>query len=130
MMTPQARTKKLYEGMGYHVGIVERWIGPAKKRIDLFGMFDLIAFQGNLVVGIQATSGDHVSERVRKVLENPLLAEWCESKDRCATVVGWSKQGARGKRKTWDSRIVLVSPGFIAPAVRISDRAGRSAAGA
>lgn len=90
--------------------VVERWVPQARKRVDLFGFIDIIAIDGDgNTYGIQATSGDHVSDRVTKIqteclpeFARTVMARWH------IEVWGWSKQGARGKRKVWTLRRVAL----------------------
>jgi hypothetical protein len=110
-MTPQARAKRHYEALGYTVWIVERWIPQARRRIDLYGMFDLLAITCDMTVGVQATTGAHVAERVAKMQACPHLATWCAALNREAHVIGFSKRKPRGaKRATWEHRLVNVEP--------------------
>lgn len=112
-MTPKARTRKHYEDLGFRVADGEQIIRLPSGRVirrDLFGMFDLLAIDGDRTIGIQATSGSNIAARVKKLEEHPDLALWCAALGREAVVMGWRKGGGRGKRKTWIGRIVGVTP--------------------
>jgi hypothetical protein len=82
---------------------VERWNPFARKRLDLFGGIDIVAIKvGEPVMGVQATTGDHVAERVEKIQDVAAMCIWREVAR--LEVHGWRKVGRRGERKTWDVR--------------------------
>lgn len=123
--SPTARTLAYCRKKGIMAGVVEKWIpmGPkvcpvCKKpsggiRKDLFGFIDLIAvvhggmqdiFPGHRmgVLGIQATSTPHMSDRFHKATEecSEALEAWLRAGNRFE-IWGWAKRGAVGKRKLW-----------------------------
>ena len=106
-MTPTQRSLKHLRGEGYTVGIVEHWNPFAHIRQDLFGFVDLVALDPKFmqVIFVQTTSGSNVSARVQKIEVNPHYATAKAAGVR-VEVHGWSKRGERGKRKTWQLRIV------------------------
>lgn len=108
-MTPTARTLDfLRSDLGMQAGIVERWNPHARIRQDLFGFVDLIAASEERgIVAVQATSGTNVSARIAKIREEPRAYPWLAAGGRI-WVIGWSKRGARGKRKLWTPRIVEI----------------------
>lgn len=72
-MSPTQRSLKLLRDRGYVPWIVERWIAAARKRIDLYGIADLIAIHpdsGDIVV-VQTTSMSNLSARIHKINEHP-----------------------------------------------------------
>lgn len=89
------------------VAIVERWNPYAKIRQDLFGVFDLLAFGGGKIMGIQVSSGSHHAARVRKIQEWAGLQEW-NATGATAEVWTYSKTGERGKPKNWTLRDEVV----------------------
>jgi hypothetical protein len=61
---------------GYElVQVVEHWNAFARRRIDLYGIIDVVCVGGpsNEIVGVQATSGDHVSHRVDKINDSDAI---------------------------------------------------------
>lgn len=104
MSSPTARTLQMFKKHNMPAGVVERWIPQARKRVDLFGIIDLVALVSGRTVGVQATSGSHVAERIKKAMAQPLLIEWLDCGNRF-WVIGWSKQGKVGARKLWVPRI-------------------------
>jgi hypothetical protein len=121
-VTPTQRTVAECKRRGWPVQNVEQTIripgGRTFKR-DLFGIIDLIAIVpadleckllGNgFIVGIQTTSGsnNHALRR-HKALAQPRLKQWIDAGGRFE-VWSWSKQGPRGKRKTWQLRIERIT---------------------
>lgn len=102
MSSPTSRTLDLLRKGGYECAIVERWNAYTKTRHDLYGFADILAMRGIELLAVQATSGSNVAARVTKILAEPRALEWVRpGSQRFLTVIGWSKKGARGKRKTW-----------------------------
>lgn len=52
------------------VQVVEKWIPQARKRVDLYGIIDILCVSDSEIVGVQATSGTHVAARVTKIAES------------------------------------------------------------
>jgi hypothetical protein len=101
-VSPTARSLRLLRERGAIAQTVERWNPGARRRVDLFGVIDIVALEPGLqgVLGIQAcTTGDQ-SKRLAKILSEPRALAWIGSGCRLA-IWGWSKKGARGKRKQW-----------------------------
>jgi hypothetical protein len=110
-MTPTSRTLKLLRDEDKIVDITEKWNCFTKQRKDLFGFIDLIAldFKKNVTWGIQCTSTGNVKARIKKICveckENAIA--WLNAGN-LIEVIGWSKKGKKGYRKTWQaSRIII-----------------------
>lgn len=102
--SPTSRTLQELKRLGFAAQVVERWNAFAKKRIDLFGIIDVVAIKPGVgIIGIQATSGTNHAARRTKSLAEPRLRLWLESGGRFE-VWSWAKQGARGARKLWELR--------------------------
>lgn len=110
MESPTSRTKRWLEADGYRVAIVEKWNSFVKRRQDMFGVFDLLAFKPGWpgVVAVQACSSGDVSKRVAKIVASDLAREWRDS-TRNIIVVGWAKRGKAGKKKLWTPRLVWIT---------------------
>lgn len=110
-MTPTQRSLKRLRSQGWLAGIVEKWNSHVGIRQDLFGFADIVAVKGDETMWVQCTSGANMSARLKKIgeCEN---AKWilAQSKHQLIAVHGWRKVGARGKRKLWDCREVMVTP--------------------
>ena len=96
MSSPSEKTLKHYRDKGYTVGIVERFLkfaGPFGKRKDLFGFIDIIAMNGQHILGIQSC-GTSFSAHHKKIMDDPelhdLLILWLKS---CGSfeLIGWRK---------------------------------------
>ena len=112
-MTPTDRTMAYLRGLGYEVAVVEKWNAYTRTRHDLYGFADLLAMRGIELLAVQATSTGNVSARVKKILAEPRARKWLEpGSQRFLTVIGWSKKGARGKRKTWTPTFRPVDAGM------------------
>jgi hypothetical protein len=74
-MTPTARTLAHLRRLGYLAASVERWIAQAGKKIDLFGIGDVLAVhpRERSVLLVQCTSDDDVSDRLMRVKARPEL---------------------------------------------------------
>lgn len=110
--SPTQRTLERCRAFGWRAQVVEKWIPQIKRRIDLFGFGDVIALDGSPgSLLIQATSGDHSSNRVTKILDeehSEAAREWLQAGNRIE-VWSWAKKGPRGRRKVWTLRRVAIS---------------------
>jgi len=106
-MTPTQRTLKLLRTAGYTAEITERWNQFAGVRQDLFQFVDIVAVRAATkeIVAVQCTSTPNMAARVKKIRALAAHSEWLGSGGRIL-VIGWSKKGARGKRKVWTAKIV------------------------
>jgi hypothetical protein len=85
---------------GWWPAVAERWNPFSRTRHDLYGILDIVAINPRLhaTMGIQATTGDHVAERIEKVRNSPALYQLME----CGWLIevwGWEK-----KRSGWALR--------------------------
>ena len=109
--SPMMRTKSELKKYGIPHGIVERWIARARKRVDLFGIIDLIALD-NGVVGVQVCGSDfapHKKKIMEEEKENTL--KWLSQKGARLEVWGWRKLKKKrgGKAMYWSPRIACRS---------------------
>lgn len=95
MSSPTQRSLKYLRDAGYTCAIVEHWDHYARKRRDLFGMFDLLCIREGETLAVQTTSGSNVSARVKKLTESELLAP-VRKAGWVVHVHGWRK-GANGR---------------------------------
>lgn len=111
--SPTQRTLAECRKRGYIVQVVERWNPHARKRIDLFGVIDVVAIDdgttiphagGGRILGIQACSGTDHAKRRAKILAEPRAKQWVEAGGRLE-LWSWSKRGERGKQKRWALRV-------------------------
>ena len=105
-MTPTQRTIRLLKDAGYLVGTVERWAPVAGKRIDLFGIIDLLAIDSSTTLGVQST-GTSFSEHDAKLRAAETTKHWLAG-DRQLVLIGWRKvreKPREGKRMVYKPRI-------------------------
>ncbi len=106
-MTPTQRSLELLRSLGWTVAVVERWNPWAHIRQDLYGWVDLVAIrpqtndaEGGGVMFVQTTTRAHQQERRHKIeaQESYTTAKLAGVR---VELHGWSKVGAKGKRKVW-----------------------------
>lgn len=106
MTSPTQLTLKRLRADGWMAAVVERWNQWSKIRQDLWGFVDIVAIRGDDSLFIQCTTNDNVSKRIAKMklLASPYMVH--RPPNRRVEVWGWAKKGQRGKRKTWEVRMV------------------------
>lgn len=101
IVSPTSRTLNLLRKRGWTCGIVERYISFIRIRVDLYGFIDIVGIHPKRgILGVQTTTTSNQSARITKILKEPRAKIWLKSGGKIR-VMGWSKKGARGKRKTW-----------------------------
>lgn len=110
-MTPTARSLEYARKQGWIASVCERYCSYTRRRYDLFGVFDLIVLDDRWgCIGVQVTSGSHVSNRIHKMEASEECTRWLASGLR-AEVWGWRKiaayrkDGSKAARDRWDMRI-------------------------
>lgn len=63
------RALAVLRGHGYLATVVEHWNPHVRQRKDLFGFADLLAVAPGHTLAVQATTADHVADRVNKLTE-------------------------------------------------------------
>ncbi len=114
--SPTSRSLQECKKRGWTAQVVERYNQYSRRKVDLFGVIDIVVITPDGILGIQATSGDHHAERLAKISVESRASLWVGSGARLA-VWSWSKTGARGKRKLWTLREQLVRHSDFSPAV-------------
>ena len=84
-------TMKLFRKFNYTVWKTEHWCSFSRKRKDLLGFIDVIAFDEVEIIGVQDTSKGNVGARIKKILASPLAWDWLQQENRAIIVVGWHK---------------------------------------
>ena len=100
--SPQAVCREKLTEQGYLVEVVEQFIRTGKGgfRRDLLGFIDLLCFKDGEVLGVQVTSADNVSARVKKIADSDRVHH--------ARNAGWRLE-VHGMRADQTFRIVDVS---------------------
>jgi hypothetical protein len=103
--SPTQRTLAHFRKLGYPCAVTEKWNQFSRIRQDLFGFVDVLLIDhiAGGVIGVQATTGDHVAERQRKIEGLEAAAAWLDAGNRIC-VIGWRKL-KQGKRALWTPRI-------------------------
>lgn len=94
--SPTRRSLAHLRKAGCVAQVVEHWNAFAKRRIDLFGIVDVVALSPDgQTIGVQATSLSNVSARVNKIAESESVAALRKCGWRLL-VHGWGK-GSNGR---------------------------------
>ena len=74
-------TLKYLRDRGWKCQVVERYQWHAKRRIDLFGIIDILAIQDGRIAGVQSTSQNGRRDHIVKILETECenLKDWLDS---------------------------------------------------
>lgn len=106
--SPTQRSLKKLRDEGWTCGITEKWNPFCKIRQDLFGFIDVFAMRPTVgFMAVQTTSGSNLSSRVAKIKAEPRAAIFLACNG-IIVVHGWRKVGAKGKKKVWECREVLI----------------------
>jgi hypothetical protein len=115
MASPTERTLKYFRDYGWQIGVVERWIERTRKRVDLFGFGDLVAFKpgdhfwGQEPYIIQATSTANISSRVAKIKSIDAARDWMDVGG--ILVIGWKKYATPVGGRWWRPTIQQMTKG-------------------
>lgn len=99
-ISPSARSLKELRRQGYIGQSVEKRIPYSFITQDYIHCIDIIAFREGEVIGVQATTTTHITDRINKALAVPELVGWLKAGCKFE-VWGWSKKGPRGEQKHW-----------------------------
>ena len=114
-MSPTERTLRLLRDAGLDPWKVERWIPQARKRVDLFGLFDYLALwqpgplSPGFTVAVQSTGTSH-SQHAHKMHEAEAMLHRCCRAQWIPILVSWRKTKPRGQRVKYRPRIELMIP--------------------
>jgi len=106
--SPTTRTLKHLRDEGWLAQVVERWQPQARRRIDLFGIIDIVAIGKGRTLGVQATSGSNIVSRINKIKESDALPILKES-GWYLVVYGWRKLKSRPGGKLWHPDIRVIN---------------------
>jgi len=93
-----------------HVGVVERWQAQSMRRIDLFGIIDLVALRGTDLIGVQTTSMACGPDHHVKIVASDSAIPWCET-GALLWLVCWrklavkNKDGSTAKVRRWKPHV-------------------------
>ena len=102
MNSPTQRSLSLLRSRGYLVDVVEHWNAFARRRVDLFGVADLVAIKPGEILLVQTTSYSNLWARREKISthENWLAIRTAGF---AFHLHGWKSQ-AQGKRRIWSCK--------------------------
>lgn len=90
---------------------MEKTVPKCFIKQDLFGFADIIAINADETYLVQTTSSANFSARLQKILACQAAKVWGPLENAGHILLhGWSKKGARGKRKLWELREQTVKP--------------------
>lgn len=104
MSSPTQRSLQFLRDAGYQAWVVEYYNAFSRKRVDLFGCFDILAVGHGKTLAVQTTSASNVSARVKKIGDSEYVDKLREAGWELM-VHGWDK-GPNGR---WRVREVDVS---------------------
>lgn len=109
MASPTSRTLAWMRDMGWDVAVVERYLHAVHKRVDAFGFIDILAFDDDIVIAIQATSTPNIQSRIKKILDSTVAYRWAQDHHREIWVVGWKKYAKPINRKWWRETLHVIT---------------------
>ena len=98
-------TTKLFKKYGYTVWKTEYWDMRVRRRKDLLGFIDVLAFDENETIGVQDTSVNGMGARIKKILASPYAWDWLQEDSRTIIVIGWHKVNNRWRYKDEEIRL-------------------------
>lgn len=93
-MSPTQLTLRHLRDQGWTAEVVEKWNPHARRRVDLFGIIDVLAVGPDGTLAVQTTSANNVSHRVRKIAESEHVGAIREA-GWSLHVHGWAKRKGR-----------------------------------
>ena len=93
-MSPTELSLREMRKRGYRCQVVEHYHFYAKKRIDLFGIIDIVCIGRGKTVGLQTTSYSNISSHRKKIIECEARRDWIGDGNRIL-LHGWKKKEGR-----------------------------------
>ena len=120
-MSPTGRTLVHLRRLGFLAAPVERWIVQVQRKVDLFGIGDVLAVhpRDRQFLIVQATSIAHVGDRLKRCQARPELSIWLQAGG-MFEVWGWGKRSDK-----WEVKRVAVNADDMAPIVLQAPRRRR-----
>jgi hypothetical protein len=95
-VSPTARSLEYLRRTYPLVQVVEKWIPQARRRVDLYGIGDILAVSDTDIVLVQTTSSSNVAARIRKIADSPATPTLRNAGIRIV-VHGWAKSRRTGR---------------------------------
>ena len=110
-LSPVQRTMRALREKGARCAVVEKWnayAGEHGKRIDLFGIIDILALDPSGVIGIQSCGSDF-AKHVEKIMveHSQETLDWLSTPGTRLQLWGWRKIKLQkgGKAMRWSARV-------------------------
>ncbi len=107
-MSPTQRSLTLLRERGWKPAIVEHYNSHMGRRVDLWGIIDILALRGDEILAVQTTSTPNISARIKKIEESEWLPIIREAGVRIE-VHGWRRYKKQQDGKWWRCKVVDVS---------------------
>jgi len=107
-MSPTARSLDALRKAGYRAAVVERYNAFSRMRVDLFGIFDIVAIGQGRILFVQTTTAGNMASRRTKMLgadNGAILAELAAVPGAVVELHGWVKRGRR-----WECKREILVP--------------------
>ncbi len=115
MMSPTARSLELLREMNYECQVVEYFNSFSKKRVDLFGIIDIVAAHPTLgILGVQATTGSNHSARFKKACRAGRVRKWLVGGAHLQ-IWSWRKAAKKIDGRIWTVRTQSVTLKDLVP---------------
>ena len=72
--SPTSHSLKNLRERGYEPWVVEYWNSFTRRRVDLFGIFDILAVGNGETIAVQTTSRSNMSARAKKIAESEYIS--------------------------------------------------------
>jgi hypothetical protein len=92
------RCKSDLESSGYLVAKTEHWNAFARRRQDLFGVFDYVAVKADEIAGVQVTSRGNMAARRKKIKKSEVYTPWLAAGG-VILLIGYDKKKGRYRSK-------------------------------
>lgn len=102
--SPTQRSLKMLRDDGWTCQIVEHWNPFSKRRVDLFGVIDILCIKDGETLGVQTTTMDNRSKRIQKIAESEEAALWMRAGN-LLHVHGWRKLKKSGR---WECSVWVI----------------------
>lgn len=77
MTSPTQRSLVMLREWGWTCQVVERWNQYARRRVDLFGVIDIVAIEPERsIIGVQTTTMSNASTHREKISKSAEAREW------------------------------------------------------
>lgn len=102
------RTKTYMQDIGWEIDKVEYWNTFARKRKDLYGFGDFLAFCDEGTVIVQCSDHTSHSKRRNKILALDIARKWIRRSDRHIWIITWRPKEV-GRKKIWIARVEIIT---------------------